>query len=311
MKNKKTLTTLKEYLIITFGMFLYCFSWTSFLIPHGIAGGGVTGMATVIHFATKGLIPVSALYLVINLLLVMLGTWILGKGFGFKTIYCIILATLLFQFLPTLIPWVSDVKEAFLNAVLGGSLGGVGIAVIFTQGGSTGGTDIIALIISKYREVSPGRVFLMCDLVIIGSIIFLPDKSVSDVIYGYLQMVSFSYTLDVILTGTKQSVQILIFSSKYKEIADVMVKDLGRGVTVFEGMGWYTQDHKNILMVITRKNQISEVTKAIKQIDNKAFISITSAMGVYGNGFEQIKSGGKIEWKKGTKKSSKESKTMS
>lgn len=301
MADKKVLVTLKEYLVITIGIFFYCFSWTSFLIPNGIAGGGVTGLATVIFYATNGLIPVSYMYCAINLCLVIIGTLILGKGFGAKTIYCIILATLLLRFLPDLITWTSDIDESFINSLIGGSIGGIGIYIVFSQGGSTGGTDIIALIIAKYREVSPGRVFLYCDLIIIGSIIFLPDKSLQDVVYGYIQMVSFSYTLDLLLTGNKQSVQILVFSQKYDEIADLVINDMKRGVTALSATGWYSKSESKVLIIIVRKNQLNEVTRMIKSVDNKAFISVTQAMSVYGQGFEQIK-GGKIQWKKSSQK---------
>ncbi len=297
MNSKTVFNTGKEYLIITIGIFLYCFSWTSFLIPHGIAGGGVTGMATVIYYATSELIPVSLSYLVINTILVLGGTLILGKGFGFKTIYSIGLATLLFQILPTLLPWQSDIVEPFINAIIGGALGGIGIYIIFTQGGSTGGTDIIALVIAKYREVSPGRVFLICDLIIISSIFLLPDKSLKDVVYGYIQMVSFSYTMDLVLTGSKQSVQVLIFSKSYKEIADAIINDVGRGVTALSGIGWFSQNNTKVLVVIAKKSQLSLITKTVKKIDNKSFLSVSQVMSVYGEGFDKIKGGEKIEWK--------------
>lgn len=301
MTGKSVLITVKEYFIITIGIFLYCISWTSFLIPNGIAGGGVTGLASVIFYATDGLIPVSYMYFAINTCLVIIGTIILGKGFGAKTIYCIILATLMLRFLPDLITWSSDIDESFINSLIGGSIGGIGIYIVFSQGGSTGGTDIIALVIAKYKEVSPGRVFLYCDLIIIGSIIFLPDKGLQDVVYGYIQMVSFSYTLDLLLTGNKQSVQILVFSQKYEEIADMVVNTMGRGVTAFSATGWYSKTDNKVLIVILRKNQLSEITRLIKSIDNKAFISVTQAMSVYGKGFEQIKEG-KIKWKKHSQK---------
>lgn len=304
-QTSKVLITMKEYLVITIGIFLYCFSWTSILIPNGIAGGGVTGLATVIFYATGGIMKVSYMYFIINTCLVIIGSFILGKGFGFKTIYCIILATLMFQFLPTLIPWASDISEPFINALIGGSIGGIGIYIVFSQGGSTGGTDIVALVIAKYREVSPGRVFLLCDLLIIGSIIFLPEKGLQDVVYGYIQMVSFSFTLDLVLTGNKQSVQILIFSSKYQEIADEVIYEIGRGVTALDAVGWYSQAESKVLIIIVKKSQLSRVMRLVKQVDGNAFISVTQAMSVYGRGFDQIKAGGKIEWKKSLKKSSR------
>src|SRR5574344_181407 len=265
MTGKSVLITFKEYFIITIGIFLYCISWTSFLIPNGIAGGGVTGLASVIFYATDGLIPVSYMYFAINTCLVIIGTIILGKGFGAKTIYCIILATLMLRFLPDLITWSSDIDESFINSLIGGSIGGIGIYIVFSQGGSTGGTDIIALVIAKYKEVSPGSVFLYCDLIIIGSIIFLPDKGLQDVVYGYIQMVSFSYTLDLILTGNKQSVQILVFCSKYKEIADTIIKAVARGVTALEATGWYSQNDTKVLVIVARKNQLTEINREIKK----------------------------------------------
>ncbi|MCK9625188.1 MAG: YitT family protein [Bacteroidales bacterium] len=301
MLNKSIFKEIKIYILMTIGMFLYCFSWTAFLIPKGIAGGGVTGLATIVYYASG--IQVYYTYFGINLVLFVLGSLILGRGFGFKTIYCIVLATLLLKLLP-MIPWVSDIPDKLINAVLGGTLSGVGISMIFMNGGSSGGTDIIAIIIAKYKETSPGRVFLFCDLIIIGSIIFLPGKGLQDVIYGYIQMVSFSYILDMILTGNKQSVQILVFSSKFEEIANLLTFEMHRGVTALNSVGWYSQKDGKVLIIVARKNQLQEITRSIKEVDANAFISVSQAMSVYGKGFDQIKTGVKEEWKKALKKSS-------
>ena len=280
---KKIFITLKEYLIISLGLALYCFSWTSFLIPKGIVGGAVPGLATFVNYATGGLIPVSVTYLSINVILIILGFLILGRGFGFKTIYCILLNTVLLQVLPDLIPWVSPVEEKFLNGLLGGFIGAIGIVMIFNQGGSTGGTDIVALILSKFREISPGRVYLFCDLVIVGSVLLLPGKTLSDVVYGYMQVIAFSQGVDLLLTGNKQSVQIMIFSEKYQEIADALINQLKRGVTAFEGIGWYTQQAHKVLVVIARKHQLNDVNKIVKNIDRSAFMSVTPTMSVLMN----------------------------
>lgn len=260
-------------------------------------------MATVIQYATDGFVPVSFSYLLINAALLIIGTIVLGKGFGVKTIYSIILSSILLKVLPDLIPWSSNIDESFINALLGGAIGGVGIYMIFMQGGSTGGTDIIALVIGKYREVSPGTVFMWCDLIIIGSIAFLPEKGLQDVVYGYIQMVSFTYTLDMLLTGNKQSVQILIFSSKYEEIANTLVHQRDKGVTALNATGWYSQSDTKVLLVVVRKYCLSEVMKTIKEIDEKAFTSVTQVQSVYGQGFDQIKAGGKIQWNKKQKES--------
>lgn len=307
--TKKVLITLKEYIIITFGLALYCFSWTSFLIPKGIVGGAIPGFATLINYATNGLIPVSATYLATNVVLITIGFLVLGRGFGFKTIYCILLNTVLLQVLPDIIPWVSTIEEKFLNALIGGFIGAIGIVLIFNQGGSTGGTDIIALVLSKFREISPGRVYLFCDLVIVGSVLFLPGKTLSDVIYGYLQVISFSYGVDLLLTGTKQSVQVMIFSEKFREIADALVHQLKRGVTAFEGIGWYTQETHKVLIVIARKHQLNDVNKIVKGIDRSAFMSVTPTMSVYGRGFDELKGPEKIQWKRNRKQSQGQSKS--
>lgn len=292
--KRNTFQILESYLIMTFGLLVFVFSWTAFLIPHQIAGGGVSGLSAILSYATG--FSVSYFYLGINIVLVIIGILIIGKGFGFKTIYCILVATVLFRVLP-LIPWVSTIDEKMLNALIGGTLSGIGIGIIFLQGGSTGGTDIVALIVAKYRETSPGRVFFFTDLVIIGSIILLPGKVLQDVIYGYIVMVSFSYVIDMVLTGNKQSVQILIFSAKYDEIADKMNSELNRGVTALSSIGWYTKSESKVLIIIARKSQLPEISKVIKETDQNAFISVTTVMSVYGQGFDQLKSTGKL-WKR-------------
>ncbi len=292
--------TIKSYLIMTIGLFVFVFSWTAFLIPHQIAGGGVSGLASVINYATG--FEVAYSYIIINGILLLIGFLILGKAFGFKTIYCITLAALMFEFLP-LIPWVSDIEDKLINALIGGTMSGIGIGMIFMQGGSTGGTDIIALIIAKYRETSPGRVFLYCDLIIIGSVYFIPGKELSDVIYGYIEMVSFSYVIDMILTGNKQSVQVMVFSSMYAQIAERVNRDMKRGVTALTSMGWYSQNESKVLVIVMRKSQLPEITEIIKETDKNAFMTVSTVTSVYGQGFDQIK-GGKISWKLKQKHSS-------
>ena len=292
--NSQFFKTLKSYIIMTLGLFIFVFAWVAFLIPHQIAGGGVSGLASVINYATG--FDVSYSYLIINAVLLLIGFSILGKAFGFKTIYCIATAAFLFEFLPH-VSWVSDIDDKLINAVIGGTLSGVGIGMIFMQGGSTGGTDIIALIIARYRETSPGRVFLYCDLVIIGSVYFIPGKEVSDVIYGYIEMVSFTYVVDMILTGNKQSVQVMVFSAKYAQIAERVNSDMQRGVTALQSMGWYSKAESMVLVIILRKSQLPQITEIIKETDREAFMSVSTVMSVYGQGFDKIK-GGKFTWKK-------------
>ena len=292
MSLSKVLKIFKVYSILTVGVFLYAFSWIAFIIPKGIAGGGVTGISSIIYYATNELIPISLSYLVINVVLLAVGTMIMGKGFGFKTIYCILCASLMFEVLPQFewLTTLSDIPDKFINAIIGGGLSAFGIAAIFMQGGSTGGTDIIAIIVSKYTDNSPGKIFMYCDLLIIGSIFVLPGKGLQDIVYGYIVMVSFTYLLDQLLTGSKQSVQIIIFSSKYKEIGDMLTTEMNRGVTALNSVGWYSKQEGKVLIVIARKAQLPQITAGIKEVDSKAFISVCSAMGVYGEGFDVVKS---------------------
>ena len=131
---------------------------------------------------------------------------------------------------------------------------------------------------------------MYCDLLIIGSIFILPGKGLQDIVYGYIVMVSFTYLLDQLLTGSKQSVQIIIFSSKFKEIGDMLTTEMNRGVTALNSVGWYSKQEGKVLIVIARKAQLPQITASIKEVDNKAFISVCSAMGVYGEGFDVVKS---------------------
>ena len=271
---------------MAFALALYVFSWTAFLIPNQITGGGVTGLSSILNYAFG--IPISFSYLVINAALLIAGTIIMGKGFGFKTIFCVLVSTLFFQIFPS-IPWVSNIDDNLINAIIGGAMSGVGISLVFTQGGSTGGIDIIALVINKYKEVQPGRVFMISDFLIISSVLLLPDKSLQDIVYGYVVTVAFSYTIDQFLTGNKQSVQILIITNKYKEVADKLCYEANKGVTAINSIGWYKKSESMIVMVVTRKNHMHEVMSAVKEVDNKAFLTVSNVMGVYGEGFDQMK----------------------
>lgn len=286
MVQHKVYKTIKEYGVMSFALALYVFSWTAFLIPNEITAGGVTGMSSIINYAFG--IPISYTYLVLNVVLLVAGTIIMGKGFGFKTIFCVLVSTVYFEFFP-LIPWVSNIDDNLINSIIGGAMSGVGISLVFTQGGSTGGIDIIALVINKYMEVQPGRVFMVADFLIISSILLLPDKSIQDLVYGYVVTVAFSYTIDQMLTGSKQSVQMLIITGKYQEMADKLCFEMDKGVTAVNSIGWYKKSESMIIMVVTRKNKMHEVMAAVKETDPKAFLTVTTVMGVYGEGFDQVK----------------------
>jgi len=283
--NGKMATLIKDYLIITFGLLLFAMGWILFLIPAEITGGGISGVAAVIFFATK--IPISITFLVINAVLVLIAIKILGASFGIKTIYSIAVLTLFFALFQNILkkPIVDDM---FLSAVLGGMSGGIGLGIVFSRGGSTGGTDIFAMIINKYRDISPGRIILLCDVIIIGSSYFV-FQSPEKLVYGYVSMWVVAYSLDAFLTGANRSAQMFIISKKYNEIAEFINTEVVRGVTLLEGSGWYTKEETKVVMSVVRKKETSAVFRKIKEIDPDAFISMGSVMGVYGQGFEKLK----------------------
>lgn len=295
--RNKYLSVLWDYLIVTIGTFFYCIAWDCFLIPNNIASGGLTGACTIIQFATGGLIPLSYSFFVLNVFLLITGAIVLGKGFGIKTVYAVLLSTVLFRILPTF-DFIQAVPGNFLYVdnrllipIMGGIIEAVGLGLILQRGGSTGGTDVIVMIINKFWPVSPGKVYLYSDLVIIASILLIPDKTFEDMIYGYVAMVTFSFMVDFVLLGGKSTLQVMVFSEKYEQIADYIIYKMDRGVTALKAVGWYTRKDRNVLLILVRKPQIRELTKAIKEIDGKAFVSVSPATGVYGEGFDEIKTG--------------------
>ena len=304
MKPNKILSVLWDYFLISLGTLIFCLAWTSFIQPNGLTSGGLTGLCTIIQYGTNGAIPIGLTYPIINGGLLVLGFLCLGKSFGFKTVYVIALSSALFYLLPNFNGeiWKMNLQVHMDNklmvALVGAFLESVGIGMVLLRGGSTGGTDIVAMIINKYWPISPGKVYLYSDVFIIASLLLVPGMGVEDMIYAYVLMVGFSFGVDYVLLGNKSSVQILVFSSKYSEIADHIIHDVQRGVTALQSVGWYSQKESKVLLIVARKQQMHEIVQEVKNIDKHAFISISSANSVYGEGFEEIKTGIKLSKKK-------------
>lgn len=294
MKTSKALSVIWDYLLMTLGSLIFVMAWTSFLIPNGLASGGLTGLCTIIQYGTG--IPVGLTYPIVNIFLLVLGFFVLGKGFGIKTIYVLAVTSILFEVLPMFpVLEVTNFPDMLLVAIVGATMESVGIGLIMLRGGSTGGTDIIAMIINKYWPVSIGQVYLYTDIFIITLLLLVPDKGIVDMIYAYVVMLGFSFGIDFVLLGNKSSVQILVFSSKYEQIANHIINDVRRGVTALNSVGWFSQKESKVLLIIARKQQMNEVVNEIKEIDKNAFISVSTAMSVYGEGFEEVKSGLKLK----------------
>ncbi|MDD7118942.1 MAG: YitT family protein [Candidatus Cryptobacteroides sp.] len=308
MTAKSILKLGKEYLLLTLGILIYVAGWTIFMIPNNLIGGGLTGVSSIIQYAVG--IKMGYTYFVLNAILLVTAFVVIGANFGGKTIYAIILASVGLNVLQDLIPaaiieTLSVQNGKLMSTIMGGILSGAGIGMSMSQGGSTGGTDIIALIVNKYRNISPGRIILWIDAVIILSSLAVPSytaegelvpfaEKITTVVYGLILITVNGYVVDLYLSGSKQSVQLFIMSRKYEEIADAITKDIHRGVTVLPAVGWYTKKENHVLMVVTRKTDLNFLLKYIKTIDNDAFLSVSSVSGVYGNGFDAIKSGRKM-----------------
>ncbi len=288
MKTSVLLKSIKDYVVLCIGCLIYCLGWTTFLIPAGIASGGGTGLCTILYFATG--IPVAYSFFALNAILLIIGFLLLGKGFGVKTIVAIIVSSILFDVLPYL-NFVITFDDRLITAIVGGLVEAIGIGLVLMSGGSTGGTDIVAMVINKYWPVSPGRVYLLTDLFIIASVLMVPGKNVNDMMYGYVTMVTFSFAIDWVLMGSKSSAQIYIFSRKYQEISNFLVHNMDRGVTALNSVGGYSGQEGKVLLVICRKQQLQSVVNAVKEIDPQAFVSVSSVSNVYGEGFEELKTG--------------------
>ncbi|MDR1763938.1 MAG: YitT family protein [Dysgonamonadaceae bacterium] len=288
LKKRRALVIqeVQDETIIVFGLILYSLGWTGFLLPSEITTGGVTGIAALIYYGTK--IPVGISYFAINSVLLLLSIKIFGFKFSIKTIVSVLILTFLLSFAQSLIKEPLVKGEPFMNCVLGGVLCGLGLGLVFNFKGSTGGTDIIALIIHKYRNISIGKGLLICDLIII-SCSYIIFQSFEKIVYGLVVMGVMSYTVDMVLNGARQSVQFFIFSEKYEEIADEIISMAHRGCTVLDGTGWYSHHPVKVVVVMAKKNESVTIFRIVKSVDPKAFISQSSVIGVYGQGFDQLK----------------------
>ena len=295
--KRSTARLIWEYLVLTIAAFFFAFAWEGFMIPNEMSAGGMMGLCTVVQYATGGAIPASTSYVVVNAALILAAVLLMGIGFGFKTIYCIAISSLAMSLIastPALHSIQGQffyVRESLVIPVLAGVLEATGLGLIIRYGGSTGGTDIVALMINKYWPISLSTVFLISDFVIIFLILFIPEKTFADMIYGLIEIVVFTMFIDTIVGGRRSSYQLLVFSDKYEEIADHIINNMDRGVTLLKGQGWYTKNDRNVLLILISQKQFPALSKVIKDMDPRAFISVTNTHNVFGEGFDEIKTG--------------------
>lgn len=291
---------MKDYVYITLGLISYSLGWAAFLLPYQITTGGTTGISAIIYYSTG--FPIQWSYFVINAILMTFAFRILGPRFSIKTTYAIFSLTFLLWLFQLLVnnyvvapdmtpegqPLLLGPGQDFMACIIGAVMCGIGLGIVFNYNGSTGGTDIIAAIVNKYKDVTLGRMIMLCDIIIITSCYFI-FHDWRRVIFGFVTLFIIGIVLDWIINSARQSVQFLIFSKKYDEIADSIIKDADRGVTVLDGTGWYSKKDVKVLVVLAKKRQSLDIFRLVKRIDPNAFISQSSVIGVYGEGFDKLK----------------------
>ena len=286
--TKDSWRNIREYIAIAFGLLMYCAAWKGFLMPHQITGGGATGVGAIVYYATG--LPISITYFCINFVLLVIAVRSIGLAFSLRTIYGVAILTFFFAVIPQAVPGTFVGKGYnFMACVIGGLLSGSGIGIVFLANGSSGGTDIIAKVVNKYRNVTLGRVLLYCDVLIICSSYFFKFGSLETIVYGLSAMAITTMSVDMVINGVRQSVQFFIFSKEYELIATKINEEVHRGVTILDGMGWYSKEPVKVITVVARKNESIKIFRIVKDIDPNAFISQSSVIGVYGKGFDIIK----------------------
>lgn len=283
---------LKEYGLMSLGMLLYSFGWIGCILPVKGTGGGAAGLSLVLCNALEELfgfsVQIGTMVFIINALLLLVAGFIVGWNFGIKTIFSVAVLSVALNFWEAVLPAGDFLHlERILAVILGGILAGLGIALCFSQGGSTGGTDIVAMIINKYRTISYGKILIYSDFVIIGSSM-LVGYQIDTVIYGYVMTAVVGYTVDMIMAGSQQSSQVFIFTHDYERMAGAIIESAHRGVTLLDSQGGYSHERSKVVLVVCRKRESANILKLAKSVDPDAFISVGSVMGVYGKGFNAL-----------------------
>ena len=300
LQKQQVWSEVKDYFFISLGLLIYTISFVLFLMPYQIVAGGATGMSAIIYYATG--FHMQYTYIIINGLLLIMALFILGFKFMVKTIYAILLLAILITLMQAIVPkqpnglpiQLLGPGQDFMSMIIGCVLTGVALSTVFLHNGSTGGSDIIAASVNKYHDISLGRVLIAIDFCIIGSCMLFPAfgtylERAHKVMFGLCVMTLENFSLDYIMNARRESVQFLIFSSKYQELAEAIGTETGHGVTILDGHGWYTGKEVKVLCVLAKKFESTTIFRLIKFIDPRAFVSQSSVVGVYGEGFDEMK----------------------
>ena len=286
------------YFRIGLGLAIFTVAFTCFMLPYQLITGGVSGISAFIYYVTG--IHASYSYFVINGALMLLGLYALGWRFCLRTLIATVVVSFMIEMMQGVLTEIGpDGKEhlmriigeqRFMAAVIGGILEGVGLALVFLAGGSTGGTDIIVLTVNKYRNMSLGHIMLCVDLCIVSLSWFI-YHDLETLVTCYIALFLSINAVDYVVNSSRQSVQFMIISDKYAEIAQAVNDKVDRGVTVLHGEGWYSKEHRNVLLIMARKQESRLIFRLIHLIDQKAFVTMSNVEGVFGEGFDNIKKG--------------------
>ncbi len=299
LKKEKLFVNAKDYVMITVGLLIYALGFDAFILPHHIVIGGMAGLGTLVYFATNTFIPVAVTMYGVNLMLIAAGYKMLGRSFTIRTIFGATGASLavgaMEGYFVSHPPLIADTA---MSIVLGGILCGIGIGTIYIHNGTSGGSDIIAAMVTKVSNVSVGRMIMAVDMTIVALTLFLPfdgnfeqrvQACLPRIIYGWVTIFIYSYITDTIINTNRQATQFIIFSHHWQEIANAINSEARRGVTVLDGQGWYSKQHVKMLMVWCRKMESVTIFRIVKSIDPQAFIAQSGSNGVYGKGFDAMK----------------------
>lgn len=288
ISTKKLLMSSRDYLMIILGVLLYGFGFSAFILPEHVVIGGVTGLGTIVYFLTGKTYLIGVTQYVINLVLLGIAWRTIGKNFVFRTIFGATVISIVTTFMPGMFDGPLVAGQPFMNVIIGAVLSGIALGIIFVHNGSTGGTDIVAAIVAKKTNVTIGRTMLYVDFGIISSS-YLFFHQITTVVYGFIVLFVTTYVVDLMINTNRQAVQFLIISKKWEKIANAINHYGRRGVTVLDGMGWYTKHSVKILLVVSRKIESVTIFRIVKSIDSEAFITQANVNGVYGQGFDELK----------------------
>lgn len=289
LSGKKLWMSTKDYVIITLAITLYGLGFSAFVLPENVVIGGVTGLGTIVYFLSgKWPYAIGLTQYSINLILLAMAWRVVGKQFVFKTIFGATVLSVVVTIFPPLFPEPLIPGQSFMNVCIGAIISGIALGIVFTHNGSTGGTDIVAAMVAKKTNVTIGRTMLYIDFCIISSSFFIFHR-IDTVVYGFMVLIVTTYVLDLIINTNRQAVQFIIISQEWERIATAVNHHARRGVTVMDGMGWYTKHPIKILLIVCRKIESVTIFRIIKSIDPGAFITQANVNGVYGQGFDELK----------------------